>query len=494
MSEAGDAVTTPSDDVVTGVNDADDRRVIRVGSRQSCLAMIQTNYVISELRLIYPDHKFDIETMDTIGDKNLDKALPEIGDKGLFTQELESALLDHKVDFIVHSLKDLPTSLPPNCSIGAILQRECPADVLVLRKGVTLQDPFSLITGTAIFDSSNDNHHTDFVCNTSNGSADTQTVSTSNGTTATSNTNNDTKDNNNDVQQEDESEAKATKRVPLIIGSSSLRRQSQLKRFNPVACVMNVRGNINTRLNKLDGVWKPPAGRHAQHYDALILAASGLKRGGFEDRISYVLGQKDATNGSQDWYYAVGQGALVIECRQHDEFMHKFLEPLTHRKTIYETLAERSLLLHLEGGCSVPIGVRTEWSGQGDNDIRLMGAIFSVDGKTEVSGEISGSLVTRPPDDHDELKVKRQKVHDNLMVGLPILPTSCPVLKSNYEICFKMGQDLAHELQAKGGTEILHEIRVQKEREKEKRMQQKPGGEKDSQSGSDDANSSFEPM
>lgn len=453
-----------------------DRKVIRVGSRQSCLAMIQTNYVIDLLRHIYPDHKFEIETMETIGDKNLDKALPEIGDKGLFTQELEAALLNDKVDFIVHSLKDLPTSLPSNCSIGAILLREDPSDVLVLKRGLVLDDPFTLIT--EIFDLSSDNE----LSNTTNGS-----TSNSNGSSAESNNKNGSVGGDNLPE--------ATK-APPIIGSSSLRRQSQLRRFNHSIHVANVRGNINTRLQKLDGVWTPPAGRHAQHYDALILAASGLKRGGFENRISYVLGQQNATNGSKDWYHAVGQGALVIECRQHDEFTHKFLAPLTHRKTVYETLAERSLLYHLEGGCSVPIGVRTEWSGNENNDITLKGAIFSVDGCTTVAGEIRGSLVTQVPEDHDELKVKRRKLgdEDNLIVGLPILPTSCPVLRSNYEICFNLGKDLAHELQAKGGSEILQEIKEEKERRGKQRVQQHQQKESDSPSGSDEANSSFEPM
>ena len=410
--------------------------------------------------------------METIGDKNLDKALPEIGDKGLFTQELEAALLDQKVDFIVHSLKDLPTSLPPNCSIGAILLREDPADVLVLRQGLVIDDPFTLITGTCDL------------------SSDKVTSETTNGSTSISNGSSSEASKNGSENEATDQQSQ----LPPIIGSSSLRRQSQIKRFNRSANVTNVRGNINTRLQKLDGLWTPPPGRHVQHYDALILAASGLKRGGFGDRISYVLGQPDATNGSKDWYHAVGQGALAIECRQHDEFIHKFLAPLTDRKTIYETLAERSLLYHLEGGCSVPIGVRTEWSGSDENDITLKGAIFSVDGETTVAGDIRGTLVTQVPADHDELKVKRRKLgdEDNLVVGLPILPTSCPVLRSNYEICFNLGKNLAHELQGKGGSEILQQIKEEKERRGKRAVEQKAAA--GSPSGSDDANSSFEPM
>lgn len=465
---------------------AADRKEIIIGSRQSSLAMIQTNYVIQQLLRIYPDHGFKIVTMETIGDKNLDKALPDIGDKGLFTQELETALLTNKVDFIVHSLKDLPTSLPPNCSIGAILLREDPSDVLVLRKRLVIDDPFTLITGAVCDLTSCDNAVSGQQAtngSTTSNSANGCSISSKNGTM------------HEEVNVQQQSQAQA--RPSPIIGSSSMRRQSQVKRFNRSIDVANVRGNINTRLQKLDGVWTPPPGRHVQHYDALILAASGLKRGGFEDRISYVLGQSDATNGSQDWYHAVGQGALAIECRQHDEFIHQFLAPLTHRKTIYETLAERSLLYHLEGGCSVPIGVRTEWSGSDDNDITLKGAIFSVDGETTISGMISGSLVTQLPADHNELKVKRKKLGDdeNLVVGLPILPTSCPVLRSNYEICFNLGKNLAHELQERGGLEILQQIKEEKNERAKRASEQRKGLAGDSPaSGSDDANSSFEPM
>ena len=423
----------------------DERKEIRVGSRQSSLAMIQTNYVIDLLKKLYPSHEFHIVTMETIGDKNLEKALPEIGDKGLFTQELESALMDQKVDFIVHSLKDLPTSLPANCSIGAILEREDPSDVLVLRQGLEIEDPFSLITGLHEFES--------------------------------------------EPESTDAKDDQHSKRHP-VIGSSSMRRQSQLKRFNPHVKIANVRGNINTRLQKLDGVWVPPPGKHAQHYDALILAASGLKRGRLGNRISYRLGQPDATNGSQDWYYAVGQGALTIECRQHDEFIHRFLSPLTHRRTIYETLAERSLLYHLEGGCSVPIGVRIEWKDV--NDMTLKAAIFSPDGKTKVSGEITGTIVTSVPGDHESLKKKRKLEDDqNLIVGLPILPSYCPVLRSNYGICFNMGQTLARQLSESGGDVILHQIREEKEKAKSKRVM---SDSTISTGSSDDANSSFEHM
>lgn len=449
-----------------------DRKVVVVGSRQSCLAMIQTNHVIDLLKVQYPDHEFEVRTMETIGDKNLDKALPEIGDKGLFTQELESALLNKQVDFIVHSLKDLPTSLPPNCSIGAILEREDPADVLVLREGLVLEDPFSILTDSCVLpvDPPQLDAHL-----ANNGS---------------------TKD-SNELAGTSTAQQEIKTRAP-VIGSSSLRRQSQVRRFHAEANVISVRGNINTRLNKLDGKWVPPAGRSAQHFDALILAASGLKRGGFENRISYSLGRADAENGSKDWYHAVGQGALAIECRQHDEFIHKFLAPLTHRKTIYETLAERSLLFHLEGGCSVPIGVRTQWSGPTNDAITLSAAIFSVDGKREVSGKRRGLLVTQLPDDHSELMTKRRKFgsDENLVIGLPILPTSCPILRSNYEVCFTVGKVLAHELMSKGGGEILKDIKCEKERRTMEILmrKQKIGERGDTASSSDDGNSSFEHM
>ena len=245
-----------------------------------------------------------------------------------FTQELEDALAKKSIDFIVHSLKDLPTSLPTGCCVGAILKRENPRDALVLKSGLNLSDPFDIIRGT-------------------------------------------------NIQLTDRN---GNPRNP-VIGTSSLRRQSQLKHFNPNVTVTDVRGNITTRLEKLDGK------KGDIDYDAVILAVSGLSRAGagHKERISLALGSE------HKWYHAVGQGALAIECRDDDEFVHNLLEPLNDYDTIYEILIERSLMAHLEGGCSVPIGVRCIWSSD-RRSITAEGAVFSSNGKVVIEDSTTCSL------------------------------------------------------------------------------------------------------
>lgn len=404
------------------------KKVIHVGSRASSLALIQTELVVSRLSKVYGDeYDFEIHTMKTIGDKILEKPLPEIGDKGLFTQELEEALLSNRVDFIVHSLKDLPTSLPDGCCIGAILEREDPCDVIVLKKGLQVDSASDLIYGK--------------------------------------------------FPRVNPVEGDAS----VTIGTSSLRRQSQVRRMNPNAIVKDVRGNLTTRLEKLDGL------KGNVSYDALILASSGLKRAGFQDRISFLLGDDNNDFSSQDkqlipWLYAVGQGALAIECRSNDDLILTLLKPITDHKTVYEILAERSLLMHLEGGCSVPIGVQSSWSSY--SDLLMTAAIFSVDGKTRIDGKSSVKLNrSHLPTESDEdkeiahLKKKRKlSVHSldlssqTLLSGL-LIPKDCPVLQSNYESCFKMGKDLAEQLSNLGGASLLKDIKDEKEKKRKQGLE-----------------------
>lgn len=163
-------------------------------------------------------------------------------------------------------------------------------------------------------------------------------------------------------------------RESVTIGTSSLRRIAQLKRLNPNVKILDVRGNINTRLRKLDDP--------AMGYTGLILASAGLTRGGFGNRISCHL--------KNDWWHAVGQGALAIECRKNDQFTIDFLSPLIHLPTTYECLAERTFMMCLEGGCSVPIGVRCEW--QNDTELTISGIVLSLDGQKQVSKSLCINL------------------------------------------------------------------------------------------------------
>ncbi len=279
-------------------------RSIRIGSRKSQLALIQTHWVQGELQAAFPERTFEVQTMNTHGDKVLDVALAKIGDKGLFTKELEDSMLQGETDFAVHSLKDLPTRLPEGLMLGCVTEREDPADALVLHE----------------------KHH-----------------------------------------------GKQLGTLPdgAVIGTSSLRRLAQLRHHYPHLAFKDVRGNLNTRLAKLD----------SGDYDAIILAVAGLKRMDFDDRISQVLPPEISL-------HAVGQGALGIECREGDGEILSILKTLEHQPTALRCYAERAFLRELEGGCQVPIGVNTLLEG---DRLTLTGLVASLDGKTVIKDHLSGS-------------------------------------------------------------------------------------------------------
>jgi hydroxymethylbilane synthase len=280
-------------------------RTLRIGSRESQLALVQTYYVRARLQTQFPEHNFDICTMSTQGDKILDVALAKIGDKGLFTKELEIGMLRHEIDFAVHSLKDLPTQLPEGLVLGVVTERENPADALVVHSK------------------------------------------------------------HQDKQIE-------TLPAGAIIGTSSLRRLAQLRHHFPHLTFKDIRGNLNTRLQKLD----------AGEYDAIILAVAGLKRLEMSDRIHQVLPAELSL-------HAVGQGALGIECRADDIEVLSILKTIEHVPTRDRVLAERAFLRELEGGCQVPIGVNTQLDG---NILTLTGIVASLDGKQLVKDTVKGTV------------------------------------------------------------------------------------------------------
>lgn len=277
--------------------------VIRIGSRKSQLALVQTYWVKEELEKHFPDHSFEVEAMSTQGDKILDVALAKIGDKGLFTKELEVKMLDNSVDFAVHSLKDLPTNLPDGLILGCVTQRVDPADALVVHEKHKDKQLDTLPEGA-------------------------------------------------------------------VIGTSSLRRLAQLRHHFPHLTFKDVRGNVNTRLAKLD----------AGEYDAIILAAAGLTRLDMSDRIHQIIPPEISL-------HAVGQGALGIECRDQDPEILAVIKALEDPDTRDRCLAERAFLRELEGGCQVPIGVNTSIE---DNNLTLTGMVASLDGKQLIKDTVSG--------------------------------------------------------------------------------------------------------
>ncbi|NER22097.1 MAG: hydroxymethylbilane synthase [Symploca sp. SIO1C2] len=282
-------------------------RVIRIGSRKSQLALVQTYWIQKKLQEAFPDRQFEVQTMSTHGDKILDVALSKIGDKGLFTKELELGMINNDIDLAVHSLKDLPTNLPEGLVLGVVTERENPADALVVHA-----------------------KHQD--------------------------------------KQIDTLPAGA------VVGTSSLRRLAQLRHHFPHLSFKDVRGNLNTRLKKLDD----------GEYDALILAVAGLERLEMSDRIHQKLPPEVSL-------HAVGQGALGIECRGDDTEVLELLKAVEHQPTAQRCYAERSFLRELEGGCQVPIGVNTELEG---TTLTLTGIVASIDGTKFVKDTVTGEATS----------------------------------------------------------------------------------------------------
>ena len=247
-------------------------RPLVIGSRGSKLALWQAEQARDHLRVLNPAIDIRIEIIKTTGDVKNDP-LSVIGGKGVFTKELEDALLDGRIDLAVHSLKDLPTILPSGLSISAICEREDARDALVLRS---------------------------------------------------------------DLRIEDSSLLNLPQRA--VVGTSSQRRLAQLKALRGDAVVKDLRGNVDTRIRKLD----------EGQYDAVILASAGLVRLGLRDRIT-------ARIPTSEILPAVGQGAIAIETRSDDEFAVETTARLDHRETRLACLAERAFLRGLGGGCQLPI-------------------------------------------------------------------------------------------------------------------------------------------
>lgn len=289
---------------------------IRVGTRRSGLALKQCEIVISTLSQTHPHIKFETVTVSVMGDRDKTTPLPDLG-KGLWTSELEAMLTSDPpaLDMIVHSLKDMPTSLPRGCVLGCVTKREDPRDVVVFRAGHggRYQKLADLPAGA-------------------------------------------------------------------VVGTSSVRRAAQLRRRYPGLAFRDVRGNIDTRLRKCDD--------EALGFDAIILAAAGLLRMDFGHRIGQFL---DAESEGGGMLHAVGQGALGIEAREGDELVLDLLKGVLHAETMLACEAERSLMRTLEGGCSVPIGVETNWVAGEDaagKKLRLRAVVVSVDGQEGAEAEI----------------------------------------------------------------------------------------------------------
>lgn len=265
------------------------------------LAMWQSRYIKGCLEKRYPGCQVLLQQIVTKGDKILDVPLSKIGGKGLFTKEIESALLDGGIDLAVHSLKDMPTKLPKGLCLTAITERAAAGDAFVSNRYEHLAD---LPAGA-------------------------------------------------------------------VLGTSSLRRRAQLLAWRPDLDIRDLRGNVDTRLRKLD----------RGEYDAVILAAAGLIRLGHGERIKEALPCEVCIP-------AVGQGALAVECREDDRELRELLAFLDHPETRICTEAERAFLGLVEGGCQIPIGVHAEMTAPAA--LQITAIIASLDGRILLRDNIQG--------------------------------------------------------------------------------------------------------
>ncbi|MCX8028182.1 MAG: hydroxymethylbilane synthase [Thermodesulfovibrionales bacterium] len=285
------------------------RREIKIGTRGSKLALWQATWVAQQLGLLADATDIQICKIKTTGDKITDVALSKVGGKGLFVKEIEDALLKRQIDIAVHSMKDVPSELPQGLHLPAICKREDVRDAVVFRRDDKDKKPLY----------------------------------------------------------------KSLYELPkgASVGTSSLRRACQLLNIRDDISIKQLRGNVDTRLKKLqDGL-----------YDAVILASAGLMRLGFADRIDQLFAPTEMIP-------AVGQGAIGVECRLDDIFINDLVSKLNHEQTSLCVRAERSFLKRLEGGCQVPIGAHAVIDG---TDIRIIGFIGSIDGKIMVKDEAVGS-------------------------------------------------------------------------------------------------------
>ncbi len=272
---------------------------IRIGSRGSMLALAQSNWVKRQLEAHYPEAQVDLTIIKTSGDRFVDTPIAAIGGKGIFTKEIEDALLRNEIDIAVHSMKDLPTEMVAGLTIAAVSLREDARDVLVSREGRRLNN---LPSGARV-------------------------------------------------------------------ATGSLRRQAQLLHHRGDLSIVPIRGNIDTRLRKLD----------EGQADALIMAAAGLIRIGRAERITEYLPDEICVS-------AVAQGALGIETRD-DNAMAALLAFLHDADTGAKVSAERMLLELLGGGCHVPIGARARVTGDA---LTMIAIVVDPSGKSLCRGEISG--------------------------------------------------------------------------------------------------------
>lgn len=286
---------------------------IRVGTRGSNLALIQTNWAIDRLKEKFPEVEFEVKIIKTKGDKILHLSLDKIGDKGLFVKEIESQLLEGEIDLAVHSMKDMPAEVVEGLKFAAVPKREDPRDVIILREGLNSFDELP---------------------------------------------------------------------IGATIGTGSKRRKCQLLRKRPDLNIVPIRGNIETRISKIE----------SENLDGIVLAASGVIRADLEEKITEFLPVDLMIP-------APAQGALALEIRKNDEELEKMIDAIKDEISQIQTDAERSYLAGIDGSCHIPMGAYCEVDGEkltltgifGDEDGEKI-TVASLEGEKDNPKELGSNL------------------------------------------------------------------------------------------------------
>lgn len=274
---------------------------IRVGTRGSNLALIQTNWAIDRLKEKFPEVEFEVKIIKTKGDKILHLSLDKIGDKGLFVKEIESQLLEGEIDLAVHSMKDMPAEVVEGLKFAAVPKREDPRDVIILREGLNSFDELP---------------------------------------------------------------------IGATIGTGSKRRKYQLLRKRPDLNIVPIRGNIETRISKIE----------SENLDGIVLAASGVIRADLEEKITEFLPVDLMIP-------APAQGALALEIRENDEVLEKMIDAIKDEISQIQTDAERSYLAGIDGSCHIPMGAYCEVDGE---KLTLTGIFGDEDGEKITVASLEG--------------------------------------------------------------------------------------------------------
>jgi hydroxymethylbilane synthase len=281
---------------------------LRIATRASALALWQAEHVAQLLREVAIGRTIELVHVSTHGDREQKEALSEMGGVGVFTREVQKAVLDKTADIAVHSLKDLPTRSAEGLVLAGVPERASVFDALVLPLGQNIKSGWNSLPQGA------------------------------------------------------------------RVGTGSLRRQAQVRHQRPDLVLLEVRGNVPTRLEKLD----------RGEYDAIILAQAGLDRLELSDRISVRLGPPEM-------YPAVGQGALGIECREEDAETIRLLAEISDPIAFASIQAERALLAELEAGCHAPLGALTT-AFAAERELRLEAVVLHPNGAKRLVSEMTGSL------------------------------------------------------------------------------------------------------